>query len=193
MGKLVRLLTALSMALGIAFLAGEQAAWAGPATQAKHANGVADLFPAPPEHGGGPGTVHPPKPWVWICDEGFFSVGGVSTLSVENLAPHYCIRAFLWKARWPPVKPPAGFGKFLAAITFVQVYYKGRFVKRLPPEDGQAELCYAVPPGKQAKIYFLDLYKGKGKPGWKALKTTMKDGLACVPSQDSGAYALIGK
>jgi hypothetical protein len=189
---LVRLAIALSMALGVLFLAGE-AAWAGPAGDSGQALGVADVVSGPVLRDDYRGTVHPPKPWKWTCEDGVFSVGGVSTLSVKDLAPYYCIRAFLWKAKWPPVKPPAGIGNFLAAITYVQVYYKGRFVKHLPLEDGQAELCYALLPGKQAKIYFLDLYKGKGKPGWKALKTTMKDGLACVPAQDSGAYALIGK
>jgi hypothetical protein len=192
MSKLVRLVIALSLVLGMLFLAGG-AAWAGPVGDSGQALEVVDVVSGPALRDDYRGTVHPPKPRIWVCDEGVFSLGGVATLSVDNLAPYYCIRAHLWNFRWPPAHVPPGTGKFLANITFIQVYYKGRFVKHLPLEDGQAELCYAVPPGKGAKIYFLDAYKGKGKPGWKALATSMKDGLACAPAQDSGAYALIGK
>jgi hypothetical protein len=84
--------------------------------------------------------------------------------------------------RWPPVQAPTGAGDFLAGITFLQIFYRNQFKNELPVEDGTVKVCYAVPPGKQAKIYFLDFYgKHKGKPTWVALDTTVENGMAVRP------------
>lgn len=82
-----------------------------------------------------------------------------------------------------------GGGRILADITLIQVTYKGRFVKSLPTNTGHVEICYAVPPGKKAKIHYLDF----GKRVWKPLATTVHRRTACARIKASSAYALIGK
>jgi hypothetical protein len=169
MSKLIRILIALSLVLGIVLLAQGQAAWAAPANIGNY------------DHDG-PGTVKPPPRWLWACKDGSYSLGGVATLNVSNLSSSYCLRAFLWMRRWPPVQAPTGAGDFLADITFLQIFYRNQFKNELPVEDGTVKVCYAVPPGKQAKIYFLDFYgKHKGKPTWVALDTTVENGMAVRP------------
>jgi hypothetical protein len=198
MSKLIRVMIAIAMVSGIVLLAHQQVAWAQPTTEVNPSDQPQEIVPAPLYRGGGGdegrGTVKPPRRRLFTCKDGLYSVGGVATLNVENLAHGYCLQAFLWKRRWPPVHVPTGAGDFLADITFLQVFYRNRFKMELPVSDGTLEVCYAVPPGKtQVKIYFLDFYgKHRGKPTWVALDTTVEDGMACAPAQDSGGYALIG-
>lgn len=196
--KLLRVLVVISMVLGIVVLAQDQVAWAEPATEVEDSDKIEEVSSSFMKFGdgdkSGPGTVKPPRRWLWTCEDGFYSLGGVATLSVENLAHHYCLRAILWRRHWPPVYVPHDAGSFLADITFLRVFYRNRFKKQLPVEDGSVELCYAVPPGKEAKIYFLDFYgRRRGKPTWVALDTRVENGIACAPAQKSGAYALIGQ
>ena len=196
MSKLIRAMIALSMISGILLLAHKQVAWAQPATEVNQSDQVQEIASAPLNHGGGgdgPGSVKPPPRRQFRCKDGVYSVGGVATLNIENLARGYCLQAFLWKRRWPPVRVPAGTGGFLADITFLQIFYRNRFQNELPVTNGTLEVCYAVPPGKQAKIYFLDFYgRRRGRPTWVALDTTVENGMACAPAQSSGGYALIG-
>jgi hypothetical protein len=145
-----------------------------------------------------PGTVKPPKPGITVCENGMYSVGGVATLNINNLAPGYCLEAFLHNKNYALGRIPDGAGKILANVTFLKVYYRGKFTYEVPPEDGDIEICFAVPPGKQAQIYFYNHYgprfgKGTGQPAWEPLQTTLENGIACAPAQTSGAYALIGK
>jgi hypothetical protein len=192
MNKIMRLLIAIAMLLGIVLLAKDKVAWAESTDDPPPSILAQEDASVLLKHG--PGTVKPPPRKIKVCREGTYSVGGVATLNVMDLAPHYCIRASLWKRHWPPVHVPARYGRILADVTFVEELYRNRFKKHLPEEDGRAEICYAVPPGKEAKIYFLDYYgKHKGKPTWTVLNTRVENGIACAPAQNSGAYALVGK
>ena len=153
-----------------------------------------DAFRGKPE----PGTVKPPPRVIKTCKDGNYSVGGVSGLIVSGLKPGYCLQAFLWNHRFAFGRIPDDAGKFLANITFLQIYHRGRIIQELPTADGNVEICYAVPPGKQATIYFYDFNRshfGKhtGQPSWEPLPTTVENGVACAPAQSTGAYALIGK
>ena len=153
----------------------------------------AGIYPLPgvsPQHRRG--TVKPPPPVIRTCKNGSFSVGGISAIKVTNLEKGYCLLAFLWNHRFPFGKPPSG-GQFLANITFLQIFRYGRLVHDLPPEDGEVEVCYAAPPGKEAQIYFFDFHRGRSKGEWKPLETTVTNGVICAPAQTTGAYALIGK
>jgi hypothetical protein len=146
----------------------------------------------------GPGSVKPPPAEITVCETGDFSVGGVSVLKVKDLKSGYCLTAFLRNHAFALGRIPDGAGKVLAHITFLQVFYQGRFVYDVPVADGDIEICYAVPPGTQAEIYFFDFYGPRfgmrtGQPVWKPLATTVTDGVACAKAQTSGAYALIGK
>ncbi len=153
-----------------------------------------DWFRGKPE----PGTVKPPPRVVRTCKNGDYSVGGVSGLKVTDLKPGYCLQAFLWNHRFAFGRIPDDAGKFLADITFLQIFHHGRLIQELPTEDGKIMICYAVPPGKQVTIYFYDFNRshfGKhtSQPSWEPLPTTVENGIACAPAQSTGAYALIGK
>lgn len=145
-----------------------------------------------------PGTVKPPPAELTVCENGDFSVGGASLLRVDQLAPGYCLTANLWDHSFALGRIPDGAGKVLSDVTFLRVFYQGRFVYEVPSQDGSIEICYAVPPDTQAKIYFFDFFgprfgKRTGQPSWEPLQTTVTDGVACAPAQTSGAYALIGQ
>jgi hypothetical protein len=196
MKLVLRLFIVLILIAGIALLAGENAAWAGPA-QANDPVGQAVVSNEPALHKDDPGSVKPPPPFVLICKEGVKSVGGVVTLEVKNLAEGYCIIASLRNPAYGLGQFPKDAGKPLAHFTILRVFYHGRLVNDLPTEDGQARLCYAVPPGKTGKLYFHDFYGSRfgrhGKNDWVPLDTTVDNGIACAASQETGAYALMGK
>jgi hypothetical protein len=152
-----------------------------------------------PGNNNNPGTVQPPPAEITVCANGNYSVGGVSTLNVNELVPGYCLAANLWNHGFALGRIPPGAGRVLADITFLRVFYQGEFVYEVPDEDGDIEICYAVPPNTtSSQIYFFDFYGPRfgertGQPTWEALDTTVTDGVACAPAQTSGAYALIGE
>ena len=53
----------------------------------------------------------------------------------------------------------------------------------LPASGGKVKICFAVPPGRQVKVYS----SGQG------LKTTVKNGVACAEVSSSGTYTLVGQ
>lgn len=146
-----------------------------------------------------PGTVRPPPPEVTICQDGLASVGGLSTLEVNNLAPGYCLAAFLRNGGVALGRVPDGAGRILANITFLRVFHNSSFVYEVPDADGDVEVCYAVPgEPTDPQIYFFDFYgpqfgERTGQPEWELLPTTVDGGVACAPAQTSGAYALFGE
>jgi hypothetical protein len=145
-----------------------------------------------------PGTVKPPPGEITFCEDGVHSVGGVSILEVTNLAPGYCIVAFLRDRAFAVGRIPNGAGEILAEITFVRIFYYGELVYQLPEKDGQGEICYSVVSGKTSQIYFFNFYgprfgERSGQPAWEPLETTLRDGMLCAQMQTTGAYALIGQ
>lgn len=146
-----------------------------------------------------PGTVRPPPSEVTLCQDGIASVGGASTLEVNNLNPGYCLAAFLRNSRFALGRIPPGAGQVLADITFLRVFHSGTLVHDLPEGAGDVLICYAVPTTvTQAQIYFYDFYgpqlgQSGGQPVWQPLETTITEGVACAAAQTSGAYALIGQ
>ena len=197
MNKTIRILTAITFVLAIAIVARNNVAWAGNAAESKQAiNSQAQVSSALDKPD--PGSVKPPPAEITVCEDGTFSVGGVSTLEVTNLADGYCLAAFLRNHAFAVGHIPDGAGEVLAHITFLRIFYHGKLVYELPTEDGQVQICYAIPPGKTAQIYFFDFYGPRfgertGQPSWVALDTTVDGGMACAAAQTTGAYALIGK
>ncbi len=194
--KLVnRLFIVLILVAGIALLAGGKGAWAGPNVDTDPVY-QKDVSNGPALDKPDPGSVKPPPAEVTICEEGVKSVGGVSTLEVSNLADGYCIVASLRNHEFAVGHIPDGAGSALAHITLLRVFYHGKLVSELPVEDGQAKICYAMPPGKTGQIYSFDFYGPRfGRPGsrdWVSLDTTVTDGIACAAAQSTGAYALMG-
>lgn len=158
----------------------------------------AGLHPWDFRHKSNPGTVKPPPSDIEVCQDGNYSVGGVAGVKVHELERGYCLAAFLRNHAFALGRIPDGAGKVLAQITFLRIFDHGRFVYKLPPGDGDIQICYAVPDGKEAQIYFFDFYgprfgERNKQPAWQPLETTVKNGIACAAAQTSGAYALIGQ
>jgi len=199
MGKYFRLLVATVLLVGIVLLAGNKVAWAGPvAIEQQSVESQAETLDNLAKPGKCKGTVCPPPDSITVCANGTYSVGGVSTLKITELAPDYCLEAFLHNKAIALGRIPDGAGQVLANATFLKVYHHSRFVYGIPAVDGKVEICYAVPPGMQASIYFLDHYGPRfgvrtGQPSWQPLQTTVTNGVACAPAQTSGVYALIGQ
>jgi len=197
MRKYTRILIVMALVLGILLLARNNAAWAGFAGDIPQSDPTQDHSAVLPD-GTGPGSVKPPPAELSTCEDGVHSVGGTSTLKVTDLAPGYCISAFLRNHAFALGRIPDGAGKVLANITFVRIFQHGKLIRELPEADGQIQICYAVPPGKQGQIYFFDFYGPRfhertGQPAWEPLDTTLNDGMACATAQTTGSYALIGK
>ena len=198
MGNNFRVAIVTVLILVTVLVARNNVAWAGPAAADQQSPDASIDQSSALSDQPDKGTVKPPPPEVTICEEGVHSVGGVSTLEVNNLAPGYCLAAFLRSHAFALGRIPDGAGEVLAPITFLRVFHHGRLVYELPEEDGQVEICYAVPPGTTAQIYFLDFYgprfdERSGQPSWEPLETTVSDGMACTAAQTTGAYALIGQ
>lgn len=123
------------------------------------------------------GTVVPPDDDIEVCKRGDYSVGGVATLDVRNLRGHYCLTA---RAR--DVDPvldqlPEGAGTILTDV----------IVLKLPAKGSNVRICFAVPPGEQVTIYSFT------QGVWTALRTTVKNGIACAVAGRSGNYTLVGQ
>jgi len=197
MRKYTRILIVFALVLGIILLARNNVAWAGFAGDVPQSDPTQDHSAVLPAHSE-PGSVKPPHAELTTCEDGIQSVGGVSTLKVTDLAPGYCISAFLRNHAFALGRIPDGAGKVLAHITFLRIFQHGKLIHELPEADGTIQICYAIPPGKQAQIYFLNFYGSRlhertGQPAWEPLDTTLNDGMACAAAQTTGSYALIGK
>ena len=190
-GKYLRVIILIAVLAGTVGLAQNQVAWAQPAAESVESVQVEVTPLALPSghHDDDDGTVKPPPDRVKICKRGTFSVGGVATIKVKRLDRHYCVIAVLVRRNHMSKGTSTGGGQILADITLFQVTYKGHFVKSLPTNAGHVEICYAVPPGKKAKIYYLDFEER----AWKPLPTTVHKRTACARIKASSAYALIGK
>lgn len=197
MSKLIRIFIAVVLVSAIVIVAEKNVAWAGTSPepqQAADAQVSASL--ALDKHE--PGTVKPPPGELTVCEDGVHSAGGVSVLHVKDLAPGYCIVAFLRNHAFAVGQVPDGAGKILAQITFVRIFHHGKLVHELPEEDGQLQLCYAAPPDRTVQMYFFDFYgpqlgQRTGKPSWTPLETDVDGGQACASAQITGAYGLMGK
>ena len=148
-----------------------------------------------------PGSVKPPPGKGSFCQEGLYSVGGVVTLEIEDLAPGYCIEAELWNPSFKANLIPEEAGKVLAHTLFLRVYYHGRLAYEVLPGDGIVEACYAIPPEKQVQFYFYDFYgkrfekRTEPPETWDPVETRVDENniIACAFTQTSGAYDLVGK
>ena len=194
----LRVMVVIAMLMGIALLAKGQVAWAGPASETDSVAISGQVDASVQLKKPDPGTVKPPPSSIEICENGVFSVGGVITLEITDLKPGYCVEAFLWNHAFAIGRIPDDAGQALAHLGFLRIYLNGRLIYELPQEDGTIEICYAIPPEKQAQIYFYDFYGPRfgeqtGQPSWEKADTTVENNIACAFAQVSGVYALIGK
>ncbi|MFZ5884597.1 MAG: hypothetical protein ACOYYI_12530 [Chloroflexota bacterium] len=197
----LRILLALSVVLTIFFLAGGETVWAvqGGGQSVSASLNRSGFAPAPGKPG--PGSVKPPPPFLAICKDGLYSIGGVVALEIKDLKPGYCVEAILWNPRFQIRRIPEDAGKPLAHLLFLRVYYAGRLTYEILPGEGTVEACYALPPEKQGQFYFFDFYGMRFKKltrpplTWDPIetRTDTEKKTACAFTQVSGVYALVGK
>jgi hypothetical protein len=199
--KYLRLIVAAAVILGILLLAKGQTVWAVQNDQASQPVVLGKGEASVSLTGPGPGSVKPPPGRLHICENGLHSVGGMVTLDIKDLKPGYCVEAVLWNPRFQIKRLPEDAGKPLAHSLFLRIYYAIRLTYEIPAGDGTVEACYAVPPDKQAQLYFYNFYgmrfKKLTKPpaSWDLLETRVdtEKKTACAVTQVSGVYALVGK
>jgi hypothetical protein len=200
MNKYFRILISILVVLGLVLVARSQVAGAElpsgaePSIAAEDQGSVSLYGHGDDDDDEHRGTVKPPPSRRKICKKGVYSVGGTATIKVTRLAKHYCIHTDLKKRTHVHGYIPQGAGKLLSDVVLLQFFYRNHAISRLPDKAGEALICFAVPPGKKASIYFLNsLGKKDGKPTWVPISTTVKNGMACAEAELSGSYALIGK
>jgi hypothetical protein len=199
--KYIRFVVAAALVVVIVLLAGGNAVWAGPKSIGEAAVALEQNEPSAPLSEPGRGSVNPPPAEFYGCGDGRYSIGGVVILETKDLKPGYCIKALLWDPNFKTTLIPEDTGIPLAHMLFLRVYYEGKLVYDVPAGDGTVESCYAIPPDKQAQIYFYDYYgvefQKRTEPplAWDLLPTQVDETnkTACAFTQTSGVYALVGK
>lgn len=198
MKKYLRLFIASALVLGIALLAKGGVAWAGKSERPEAVSGLGQSEPLPQAKSG---SVQPPPAKGAFCQDGFYSVGGVVTLDIQELMPGYCIEAELWNPIYKAKLIPEEAGNTLAHSLFIRIYYHGVLVYEILPGDGSVEACYAMHPEKQAQFYFYDYYgtrfekRTEPPETWDPFETRVDDEnkVVCAFTHTSGLYALVGK
>jgi hypothetical protein len=193
MTKYIRILIAIAMILGLVLLAKNQAAWAAQPADDSDDSALAQIGPYAPWQREDPcerekfrtkhpekcngGSVRPPHPNIHVCERGEFSVGGVAVVDINNLRNEGCLTA---NTRSPDAnldRLPSGGGTIVSDV----------IVMTLPPKGATLKICFAVPPGEDAKIY--SSAGGTLNP----LKTNVKNGIACANVKNSGNFMLVGQ
>jgi hypothetical protein len=198
--KILRVIIAIGIVLGVFLMAGGQSAWAESASPASFA-APGRIVSSAPLSEKGPGSVKPPPSKLTACVNDTYSVGGVVVLEITDLKPGYCVEALLWNPKFQLKRIPADAGKPQAQFLFLRIYYKKKLIHELPATDGKIVACYALPPEKTVKFFFYDFYWARFKtmtsaPAvWAALDTQViaDKKIACTFTPFSGVYALVGK
>ena len=188
MGKTIRVILLIVVLAGTIGLAQRQVAWAQPADEEVQSAQSESISPSVlQDNEAKGGTVKPPPGKAKICKKGNYPLGGVAIVRVHRLAHDYCLTASLRKRSNDTGNIPSR--RILADITDIQFFYQNHRIGTLPDSKGDVEICYALPPGKQAQIYF----RGFGSEEWKPLITAVTKHTACARAQVSGSYALIAQ
>lgn len=192
MGKYIRVFIAIIVMLGLAILAKSNAAWAANAGAGENQTSLAqaelsmsldrdddcdknkdkDKDKCDDDDGG---SVKPPDDNIDDCEHDDLSVGGVATLQIKRLRDRDCLRAHI-ESSSSLSGTPSGAGTVLSDLLVLEVPARGAKVK----------ICFAVPLGKQVKIYSS---QGSGR----FLKTTVRNDVACAQVSNSGSYTLVGQ
>jgi hypothetical protein len=197
MGKYIRIFIVIIMVLGLAIMAESKAAWAANPTAGADPSSLeqADQSVSPDGDNGDDdcekdknkkkdkdkdkckdddGTVRPPDDDIEDCERDDLSVGGIATLQIKRLRDRDCLRAH--------TESSSSLSGSLSGTALSDV-----LVLELPTRGAKVKICFAVPPGNQVKIY------SSSQGSWRALKTTIKNGVACAQVSNSGSYTLAGR
>lgn len=203
MKNMIRFLIVIALVAGSVLLARNNTAWASASDEGTSlvASGGVGAVVQPKKkkhHDEDHRTVKPPHGRRKECQDGQYAVGGIATFSVEDLKEGYCIEWETKEHGFALGRLPKHAGKFLTNFVFQRIYLNRHLQYKLPPDNGNIQTCFAVPPNKQVTIYFLDFFgarfeKRRGQISWVPVETTIVDGLACANTDTSGVYALVRK
>lgn len=197
-----RSLLAVILILGVVFLTRNNVAWADAVDADSPVAILAEGQPSLPQAGIPKGSIVPPPTTSGrICSPndvpGVYPIGGVAVLYVDELDPGYCVQAniIIVQQQKKTGKLPEGGQAFLSKIALFRVYKQG-LVDKVPLDDANMSLCFALPPDKEGEIYFYDYYGAdffgrKENPGWVVNGTVDNEGIVCTSAMATGAYVLI--
>jgi len=209
MYKFIRVMIAISLMLGIAILARNNAAWAAnPAAESdRSSQDQAGLSISPAKDDDCDkdkgkdkdkckGTVKPPPGIIIpVTGGGTYSVGGICTMTIEYIATGLSDLLYLEvpveKSRSVPF--PESKGRIQLPGCHVLHYQSGQLMNEMGTGDGSWTICFAAQPKKTTTIYYyLDNLETVGTT-WIPLDTTVENGIACAPANYSGVYAPASK
>ncbi len=99
---------------------------------------------------GGSGTVKPPPAEINVCLPGTYSLGGISTVQISQLAAGHCLHAYLWDHAFAIGRIPAGAGRILSEVTFMEYFYQGAFVYQYMSRRDKEHPGLLCGPGRDA-------------------------------------------
>lgn len=195
MNKYFRVIIALALVLGVAILATDNLAWAGPKTEMDSSDLAQDEL-SPPLAAPEPGSVKPPPDSVIIADTGgTFPIGGICTFFVEynisGLKDVVFVEKSIEKSRSIPF--PEDDGKIHLPGCHVLHYKLNQLMTEMSLDDGRWEICFAARPEVTTTIYYYLDDLEVITPPWVPLETTVEDGIACAPALFTGVYAPASK
>lgn len=183
MNKYIRVLVVIFLILGVILLAKNNAAWASPASDVEPSSRAEDQSSVSADKSD-PGSVKPPPRFVFITESGTYSIGGFCTYTVEFLEPGVSVRVALERPLPRPL--PDGVHKVRQGCR-VTYYLHGQRIDEFTPELGSSQICFAVTPQKDNKVYFYTVYSSA--PVWgPTSETNVETGSACSAAGPSAVY-----
>ena len=154
----------------------------------------------PPQPQPQPGTVKAPPPNInQITKSGSYGVGGICTLIVDykvaNLTDDFYVELPIRDDKTIPF-PNNGDILYLPGCHVLH-FELSQLQKSMSTDKGSWKICFAAQPNKTMTIYFYQSLVHKDLqedvfPSWTPLPTTMENGMACAPAQNTGVYAPAG-
>jgi len=127
------------------------------------------------------GTIRPPGcEEIVLKDSGEYSVCGVAIVSVDFKDDDVQVILNLDAL-------PADAGNVLAGTIDLQCLVDGELHKGPHDEHAEPRICFAAPPDKEVQVKFYD----ESAKSWVQVETTIADGRACAPANNSGKYVLV--
>ncbi len=196
MNKTFRVIIALALVLGVAILAKDNIAWAGPNSDVDSSVSPQDNPSPPLAPLGKPGSVKPPRYRLVIpVTGGTFPIGGICTFTaqynISGLVDVVFVEEQIEQSRSIPF--PEANGVMHLPGCHVLHYKLEKVMTETALADGSWTICFAARPEETTTIhYYLDDLETITPP-WIPLETTVVNGIACAPANYSGVYAPASK
>lgn len=136
------------------------------------------------------GSVDVPSYVTTIVKPGPLAVGGCATGNVKDLPEGSKMDAQLVTSTAGLKALPEKVGKLYECIVDLKLYQADKMIQELPEDQGNATICFAVPPHQKGTIYFLDKYYDE-KAEWVPISDPFPTGIACGPVTKTGYYGMV--